>query len=365
MRSKILIVGGGIIGLTTALELVGPGVDITIIDQSEIGREASWAAGGILSPLHPWHAHPGVNVLSHWSQAAYPELVERLHRDTGVDCERVERGMLICDSEELSEALQWGAEFNRPVELLSPKQAKELEPQLTEQAADALWFPNIAQLRNPRLIKALTLELERKGVRFESANPATSFEFNCGRAVGIQTKFGYREADIVVVATGAWTGSLMMQTALNVPIEPIRGQMIALQTRPGLISATLMKGFRYLIPRRDGLVVVGSTIERAGFDKGATENGRSSLICSATDLVPALTDAPVVHHWAGLRPAAPGGIPFIGPHPDVENLYINAGHFRNGINLAPASARLLADLIHKRTPTFDPAPYTLDRGKRC
>ncbi|RMD70529.1 MAG: FAD-dependent oxidoreductase, partial [Gammaproteobacteria bacterium] len=169
----------------------------------------------------------------------------------------------------------------------------------------------------------------------------------------------------VVVAAGAWSAGLLAQVGLRLPVVPVKGQMVMFKARPGTVSRILLKGERYVIPRRDGRVVVGSTLERAGFDKGITREAREALVQGALSLLPALGRYPIERQWAGLRPGVEGrgGVPLIGAHPGLRGLYVITGHFRNGVVMAPASVGLLLDQILGRRPPLDPRPYALDLEK--
>jgi glycine oxidase len=164
-------------------------------------------------------------------------------------------------------------------------------------------------------------------------------------------------ADRYIVASGAWSGELLEPTGLRLPIEPVRGQMLLFKGPPGLLSPITLHQGRYAIPRRDGHVLFGSTLEYSGFVKQTTDEARQDLMQAALALIPALADLPVVKHWAGLRPGSPDGTPVIGKHPDLDNLFINAGHFRNGVILGLASVHLLTDLLLQRPPALDENPY--------
>ena len=163
----------------------------------------------------------------------------------------------------------------------------------------------------------------------------------------------------MVVTAGAWSGGLLESIGVALPVEPVRGQMILFNAKPGIVNRVVLRDGKYVIPRRDGRVLAGSTLEYVGFNKQTTEQAKQQLADTAIDMFPALADAQIEHHWAGLRPGAPEGIPFIGEIPEIENLYINAGHFRNGLVLAPASVRLLTTLLLKQKTPVDPAPYAL------
>jgi len=164
-------------------------------------------------------------------------------------------------------------------------------------------------------------------------------------------------ADQVVLAAGAWSGRLLATLGLELPVKPMKGQMILFKCAEDFLPSMVLAKRRYAIPRRDGHILVGSTLENVGFDKTPTDDALQSLRATAIDLLPGLADAEVVKHWAGLRPASPDGIPYIGPVPGHDGLWLNCGHFRNGLVLAPASCQLLTDLMSNRVPSVDPEPY--------
>jgi glycine oxidase len=168
-------------------------------------------------------------------------------------------------------------------------------------------------------------------------------------------------ADVVVICAGAWSAQLLGNLDIEVPIRPMRGQMILYQTTPGQIQHITLSEGRYVIPRRDGRVLAGSTLEDVGFDKSTTEQALADLRAAAERLFPFLENAPIERHWSGLRPEGPQGIPYICTIPGVHGLYLNAGHFRNGVVLGPASARLLADIVMEREPILDKQPYSVQR----
>ncbi|MFN3359216.1 MAG: NAD(P)/FAD-dependent oxidoreductase, partial [Pseudomonas sp.] len=183
------------------------------------------------------------------------------------------------------------------------------------------------------------------------------FILDDGNVVGVKTTEGPVLGDHVVLAAGAWSGELLGSLGLVLPVEPVKGQMILYKCASNFLSSMVLAKGRYAIPRRDGHILIGSTLEHEGFDKTPTASALESLKASAVELIPALADAEVVGHWAGLRPGSPEGIPYIGQVPGYQGLWLNCGHYRNGLVLAPASCQLFADLLLSRAPIIDPVPY--------
>ncbi len=357
-QTDCLIVGAGLIGMLTAWELRQRGFSVTLLDKGSVGGESSWAGGGILSPLYPWRYPPAVNALARWSQEHYARLAERLYENTGIDPQWTPSGLLILDSDEREEALHWSRSYHVSLEIVDDARCRQLEPQLGKVPDSALWLPGVAQIRNPRFLQALRKDLTMQGVVLHEHEAVLALLHEKGRIKGVRTALG-RDigAPLVVVAGGAWSGQILEALGIKLAIYPVRGQMLLYRAPAGLVSHIVMKGGRYLIPRRDGHVLAGSSVEEVGFDKSTTEEMKEVLHKAARALVPALADCPLIRHWAGLRPGSADGVPVIGAVPHLEGLYVNSGHFRNGVVLGPASARLLAALVTGETPIVDPRPY--------
>ena len=352
-----LLVGGGLIGMLTARELVQAGMSVCLVERGETGRESTWAGGGILSPLYPWRYPDAVSALASWSQARYPVLAEALKAESGIDPEYQCNGLLILDTGEAEQAQRWASQWQGSLQLVDKTQIRELEPALGDVPAQAVWMPEVGQMRNPRLAQALRKSIENQGVKLFEHTQVTGMLLGEQAVHGILTEQGELKADRVVIAGGAWSALLLESTGVTLPIRPVRGQMILYRAEPKVVQRIVLSRDRYVIPRRDGRILVGSTLEEAGFDKSTTRVAMQELEGEACRLIPALANYPIEHHWAGLRPGSPHGIPYIMRHPRIEGLFINTGHFRNGVVLGPASARLLADILLGRQPILEPAPY--------
>jgi glycine oxidase len=361
--ADVVIVGGGLIGMLTARALVTAGAQVAILERGVVGKESSWAGGGILSPLYPWRYADEVTALARASQAHYEALCAGLAAETGIDPEWTRSGLLMLglDDGERTRAAAWARRFDYRLELSDAAATGTYEPRLAAPAA-AVSMPALAQVRNPRLLKALRASLGAAGVTFRETAEVAGFDVADGRLRGLRLRDGSRlAAERVVVAGGAWTGDLLASTGIALPVVPVRGQMILFRGPPDLLRRIVLAGNRYLIPRRDGRILAGSTLEPVGFRKETTAEAREELHAAAVALVPALADLPIEAHWAGLRPGSPTGVPFIGGHPAVAGLYVNAGHFRNGVVLGPASAQLAADLVTGQATALDPTAYRLLR----
>ncbi len=368
--SDCIVVGGGVIGLLTAYELAQEGLQVTVVERGRRSAgAASWASGGVLASLYPWRISPALLPLLNWSHARYRQLALELTACSGVDPEWVRSGLLILEPALWPEFATTESSFSSNARLLDQRGLKSLEPGVDAGENGALWFPQVAQIRSPRLLRALDLSLAQKGVRQLSAQVLGILR-DKGKAAGVVTRDGRIYSPIVVVAAGAWSASVLRSLGKGFELRPVRGQMLLIAAKPGLVRHVLVKGDHYLIPRRDGYVLLGSTLENVGFSNGITTEARETLTTAAWRMYPRIKDYPIVAQWSGLRPGSPEGIPWIGAHPGLTGLYVSTGHYRNGVSLAPASARLLADLIFRRPPiveplAYDPARASQDNGQRA
>ena len=360
----ITIIGGGVIGLLTAREFFNAGATVTVVEKSLLGQESSWAGGGILLPLYPWRQAQAITRLAIQSLSLYPALAAQLIADTGKDPEWTPCGLLITKNPDITEALDWCLSnhiaYQRP--------DADFFNGLVTEPDNPLWLPEIAQARNPRLVKSLKQDLINKGVRLIEHCELTGVTLAQNRITGITTTTGEFAVNQLIISAGAWTGQLFRKLFPELvgdapKIAPVKGQMLLFDAQPETLRTMVLDGDQYLIPRRDGKILAGSTVEQDDFNKATTTVARDRLTEFALTLLPALKTAPLIHHWAGLRPGIEQGIPYIDKHPEICNLSINAGHFRNGLVMGPASAQLMADLILNRPTAVPPEPYQLGRTR--
>jgi glycine oxidase len=354
LNGRTLIIGAGVAGLGTAFELGHRAHPVTVLDRGEVGSESSWAGAGILAPLPPWAYGEAVNRLALAGMTSWPAWVNVLADVAQTDPEYWACGMAVLDEPNPWLAAQWCREH-------------KLRCEGGEQAPDALsaslklralWLPDVAQLRNPRLVRALAEAIEHQGGQVLAHTPACGLVARDRRIGAILTPQGELHVDQVVLATGAW-GGMNLGPLRGLPaIRPVRGQMLLFAPGSHSLATVLSCNGLYLVPRRDGHLLVGSTLEDAGFDSSTVPKLLNALHQSACELIPSLRDHQPIKSWAGLRPGSPDNIPLIDRHPDFDNLWLNVGHYRYGVTMAPASAALLVDLMEGRKPTLDPTPYS-------
>ena len=353
-----IIVGGGAIGLMTARKLFLEGVDVLLLEKGPLGGESSWAGGGIISPLYPWRYDHAVNILAERSKKIYPELTKTLLEESGSDSELITSGLFTV-KDDLPEIAEWAQRWSIDARYIDKRdEVLAIEPLAGPAVDHGIWMPDIMQVRNPKFNAALKASFEHHAIPFREHEGVEEILIENDRIVGVRTAKQSYFAEKVVIASGAWSAQFDV-TQDSVEVSPVKGQMIMYKGEPGLVKRMILSEGHYIIPRKDGRILAGSTLEKIGFDKTISDAAHEELHEAAVELVPALARLPIERQWAGLRPGTAKGIPYICPHDSVEGLYVHAGHFRNGIVLGAASVELFADIILGRTPWCDPDPYVI------
>lgn len=367
-----LIVGAGVVGLSLAYELSSHGWQVTVVDKDEPGRKASWAGAGILPPANRSTARHPFDHLRGRSFELHAEWAQRLRDETGIDtgyrvCGAVYVGRTLGETAALLGLAElMHAEAVR-MERLDEATLRQIEPGLTgalseRRARSAYFLPDEAQLRNPRHLKALVAACQRRGVQIVSQAEVAGWQTSGERVLAAETTQGRFAADRFCVTAGPWSQKLLTQLDTPTGILPIRGQMLLFHSEQIICRRVINDGPRYLVPRDDGHVLVGSTEEEVGFDCRTTDTAIADLTRLAIELVPDLAHARLIKAWAGLRPASFDSLPYIGRLPDFQNAYVAAGHFRSGLYLSPGTAVALGQCLRGETPEIDLAPFSPARG---
>ncbi len=364
----VVVVGGGVVGCAVAYALAREGVAVTLLERDALASQASGAAAGMLAPLAEAESDGPFLALGLRSLALFPDLVAELAAgDSASDPEYVRCGVLrvaTSDAEALDLRARVRAFAGRGLEWWDARATRAEAPLLAERVRGAVWSPHEAHVRSVGLVHALAEGAQRRGARVETGVAATGLRREGSRVVGVRTAREDLAAGHVVLCAGAFTPACWawQDAALPLPIEPVKGQILALTPRGDALSCIVWGEGAYLVPKRDGTVVVGATEERVGYDVRVTAQGVHALLAAALRLAPGLGTARFAGAWAGLRPVTPDGLPAVGPVPAASGLWVAAGHGRNGVLLAPLTGRLVTDGILGRSVSeeasrLDPARF--------
>jgi glycine oxidase len=365
----VAIIGGGVIGCAIAWRLGQAGMRVVVIERGEIGREASWAAGGMLAPLAEANQADAFFALAVASRAMYAHFARELRETTGIDIEYRTEGTLYLaltdeNEEELEQRWQWQHSAELNVKKLNAACVHKLEPLLNPKLRWALKFPDDHQVNSRRLVMALEAAARQVGVDFWTATEATALEISTGQIVGVETTKKNIATSRVILAAGGWSSLLKTtddETVMDFPVEPVRGQMIALEMPTPALQHVVYSGSGYLVPRLNGQLIAGSTTEKVGYDKRVTAEGISSVIAHAIEIAPELSKQAIVETWAGLRPRVPDDWPILGQAPGINGLVYATGHYRNGILLTPVTAKAISEVVLRGESTTNIGPFGMER----
>ncbi|HUF54767.1 MAG TPA: glycine oxidase ThiO [Dehalococcoidia bacterium] len=360
---KIVIAGGGVIGASIAWHLQKAGAQAVLLERGEIGGEATGAAAGMLIAPIEDTGNKSFNALRRASLEMYPGVLDEVQRESGIDVDYKKPGMIrAARTEETARALHKLARKQPGLEWLEPGALRSLEPALTENLAGAAFGAEDADLNPGKLANAFAVAAERAGADVRRRTMLTGLLRDGGSGIdGVSTNQGdVRDVDALVLAAGPWTEALTVRVGARLPSPPMRGQMIAYQSKA--LHHAIWGEDGYLVPKPGGFIWAGASVEDVGFRKRTTERALTGLRQMASELVPALRKAPVASSWAGLRPGSPDGMPVIGRLPGKKNVFLATGHFRNGILLAPITGALMAELVvngrtDRRLSPFSPVRF--------
>jgi glycine oxidase len=374
--SDVLVIGGGVIGLSIAWRCARRGLSVTLLERGRVGEQASWAAPGVLAAA-AWHRRDATVAFQRESLRRYPDFCRELESDTGFDVEYTRCGTLDLLFEEqqfrmamaeVDAASGFRDEAGLPLlRLLTPAQAGQLEPKVTRHLLGAKYCTFNAQVRNSRLLHALDAAVRAAGAHVVEGADVVALIRDGHRVTGARTADTSFHAATTVLAAGAWSTRIDERVGRHLPVYPVRGQVVAIDAQPGTITRIVKHRKCYLVPRRDGRILIGSTVEhQSGFDTDPTAQGVNDLLAGARRLVPPIEHARFIRAWAGLRPTTSDRRPYIGPVPGTDGLLVATGHHRTGVGLAPLTAEAIADLATAGRTNVDLRPFdptrTPDRG---
>jgi glycine oxidase len=353
----VAIIGGGVIGLAIARSLALRGVrDVLLIERSGLGAESSSAAAGMLAPQAEANRDHEFFRLTCRSRDMYPGFAAALLEETGIDIELETTGTLYLaftdpDSQELEKRFEWQSRAGLPLQKLTATEVRLLEPSISDDVRLALKFPFDTQVENRRLISALASSNVALGVRLEIGTEVTGLRIQQNKLTGLETSRGFIPADSAVIAGGAWSSLLdnSDKTLPNLRIKPVRGQMLCFAANPPIVQHVIYSPRGYVVPRRDGRLLAGSTTEQAGFEKRVTASGVQSILSASLEISAQIGGLPLIDSWAGLRPRAADTLPVLGPCAEIAGVFYATGHYRNGILLAPITGELIAGAIVDKT----------------
>lgn len=367
LGGPVVVIGGGVIGCASAYFLAKAGLAVTLIERDQIGAQASAAAAGMLAPLAESRGPTPFLALALASLRLFETLERELKQETGIDIELSRCGILRVaeDPQEVARLQRfhrWQKEAGLPTEWLDAAAARDLEPGLGAAVLGAIYSPTEMHVQSPRLTQALALAAQARGARFCTGTPVTGFRREGNRVCAAQTAAAEIDGATFVLAAGAWGATCTRWLGIELPVFPVRGQILALsQTTPPL-KRIVYGGHAYLVPKQDGSLVVGATEEHAGFDARVTAAGLAGLLDRAAALYPPAAEATFLRAWSGLRPGSQDGHPLLGPLPGWTNVLFAGGHFRNGVLLSAVTGQSIAELVTEGRSTvplerFDPARF--------
>jgi glycine oxidase len=362
----VLVVGAGAIGGAIAVALAERGIAVTVLESGQVGRGATWASAGFLGPDWTAHDPPALTRLAEDSLALWPDFAHFLEDRTGIGLHFRRDGLLNLwlDPDARGLPLELATEPPAPGlgERLNAAEARKLEPLLTGPVLGAALHSQDAQVDNTRLGPALGRVATGLGARIHAGTPVAAITTAASRCTGVRLADGTSlPAGAVVLAAGAWSGLLAAGLGIRLPMEPWRGQMMAFDAAERPVSHIVICGELVLIPRPHGPLVVGTTLEHAGFDCRVTLGGLALILARAVCVVPGLSSLPLIRSWAGLRPGTPDYLPYLGRLGGIDGLYTATGHGRKGILLAPITGALMAQLIVDGTLDARLQPCAPDR----
>jgi len=364
VEADVVIVGGGIVGLSAARALAGDGARTVVIERRRVGAEASTAAAGMLAPQAETPEDSPLLELALKGRDHHLALAPALEAETGLSVDLAKCGLIELaftdeDRDRLEVRRAWQRRRGLTVESLGPAEVRSAEPNVNPAVRGGLYISGDRCVDNVRLVRALAASAVARGASIVTGRPVTELVIERGTVAGVRAATEVFHAPVVINAMGAWAG-LLGGDPLPPPVEPVRGHIVAFDMAPALLRHVVCSPRGYLVPRADGRTLAGSTTERAGFDKVVTAAGLAAVLAIALEIAPILGDVRVADSWAGLRPGTPDGLPVVGPGA-LPGLFHATGLYRNGILMGPLVGEIVAGLVRGQASPVDLAPFAVTR----
>lgn len=367
MREKVIVVGGGVIGLSVAFECARRDLDVVLLEKGRCGGQASGAAAGMLAPYSEISEDPDDFFrLCLASLKRFPQWQKDVKETSGIDFEYTNCGSLHtvfheADRFELETRVSWQREFAIESRLLEGEELRRFEPALGDEVTAALYYPEESHLYSPDYVKSLEKACKRSGVYIWEHSGEINIE-SYDQEVVVQTQRGqFISGDRLVICSGAWSGRWEKEFGINIPVFPIRGQICAYNTPQAALNSIVFTSQGYFVQKENGSLVSGASEDIAGFDTSVTEKGIARLVNWGKKVIPQLDRKQPVHTWAGLRPATQDGFPLLGKLQKAPHVIFATGHYRNGILLSPITAMAVADLIEDKPSEVSLEAFRPDR----
>lgn len=363
-----IVIGGGAIGCAIAFELSKSGQNVAVLEKGTVASGASGVSAAMLEAQLDAHRGEPFLSLALASQELFEPLTRELEETTGMDIQHERCGILQIaltpsERDELRRRYEFQIGKGLPASWLEPREVEESLPQLEGRFLGALFHRKDGQVNASRFTGALAQAARRRGAKVLEGTEVTGFRLDGSRVTGMDTKTGAFGCGSLVIAAGPWSSLLGRMLGLAIPVEPVRGQLVIFETSPAVLPYPVFYGSRYLTPKRDGFLLAGTTTEKAGFDDQPTAEATQAIARDAQAVMPLLKSKPFRGATAGLRPHSPDELPIMGRAPGFDNVFIATGHYRNGILLAPVTARILVSLMQDRTPPLPINAFSAERFK--
>ena len=350
---KIIIIGAGIIGLSISYYLKKSNFDVIVIEKDKAGMEASYASAGMLAAQSEFEFYEKFMDFCIKSRNMYPDFCKDIENNSGISVEYQKSGMIRPALNEEHEAhfkqnYEWQKNHGFEIEFLSGDELRKIEPKLSKKIISGLYTKNDGYVNNRKLMQALIAANKKNGVKIVENIQVTDYLIKNDTINGVKTNNGNFNADTVVNAAGAWSSLISPKLIPNFEVKPIRGQIVSLQANRKILdkvifSSVLGKG-GYIVPRKDNTIILGSTVEDVGFEKNTTKEGINSILKNCFDIIPELKNLKIIDKYCGFRPIASDSLPIIGKT-SIENLIMATAHYRNGVLLAPITAKAVTEII--------------------